>query len=378
MKNLVLSKNQNKNYTGNNLGLHCHCAESKEKFLELLQRAKDENVNYLVVNNYKNLNVYTKILPQISDEELDPYKDIKLIPSVEMPACFSYTNLDGKTYNIEVHILGYGVDLEKEDLLKRFCSNGYKSVSQEEELQRLVKIGHEIGLNFNDEDVYLDVNDDNRKFAGRAFVQALMKNMDDNFCMEGEDNKNKLPYELRTNWRGFQNRCVKDINSPFYMDMSSLNIDVKSVIDLIHNMGGKAYLAHPSSYFAKIGSQEEIDKAFKNVVKFSTDFIEQYSPKTNPETHIDGAEVYHPYYLGNIDVTNEIKLLIDEHKLASSGGTDIHVDKTTGIDETVSSDSLGGNVTRSKIKKFKYLREKAVDILSLKEKIIEMNNEQEL
>ena len=262
-----------------------------------------------------------------------------------MPACFNYTNLDGQNYNIEVHILGYGVDLEKEELLQQFCKEKYKTIDQEEELKRLIKIGHEIGLNF--EDAYIDLDDDNRKYAGRAFAQALLKNLDDNFCSDGETSKNKLPFELRVDWRGFQNRCVKDFNNPFYLDIASLNPDVSEVIDLIHQMGGKAYLAHPSSYFAKKGTQSDIEKTFRNVKKFAEDFISMYSPKNN-ERHIDGAEIYHPSYLGNIEVISEIKELVKRHKIGSSGGTDIHVDSTLRKDETVSSDSLKGNVTSNK------------------------------
>ena len=371
MKNVVLSHEKKRKYTANNLGLHCHCAETKEKLLEILEMAKKERVGVLIVNNYKNLNIYTKVLPELSDEELEPYKDIKLVPSIEMPAKFNYTNLDGKNYNIEVHILGYGVNVEKDEMLKRFCSEKYKTINQQEELQRLIKIGHQIGLNFKDEDAYLDSEDDNRKFAGRAFVQALMKNMDDNFCQEGENNKNKLPFELRTNWRAFQNRCVKDLNNPFFLDMASLNPNVNEVIDLIHEMGGVAYLAHPSAYFAKVGSKQDIDKAFKEVTKFARDFIEQYSPKKNKRTHIDGAEVYHPSYLRNMEVTSEVKEIVNQHKLASSGGTDIHVDKTLGSNESVSSDSLGGNVTQKKLRKFGKIRKRAVGIKMLRDRIRE-------
>lgn len=366
-----------KRYKANNLGLHCHCAETKEKLLELLEKAKGENVGVLVINNYKSLKVYTRILPQLSDKDLDSYKNMKVVPSIEMPASFNYTNLDGQNYNIETHILGYGVNIEKEELLERFCDKKYKSINQEEELQRLIKVGHKIGLNFNDEDAYLDSEDDNRKFAGRAFVQALMGNMEDNFCQEGEENKNKLPFELRTNWRAFQNRCVKDLSNPFYLDIASLNPKVSEVIDLIHEMGGKAYLAHPSSYFAKNGSREDINKAFRNVVKFAKDFMEEYSPKNNSQIHIDGAEVYHPSYLGNIEVISEMKELVKQHRMGSSGGTDIHVDKTLGRDETVSSDSSGGNVTRNKLRKFKELRKKAIKIDRLREKIINIDKEAE-
>lgn len=375
MKNLSLSKLKNKIFKPSNLGLHCHCAENKEKFLELLQRAKAENVSYLVVNNYKSLKVYSEVLPTIAKAELEEYKKIKLIPSIEMPGSFNFTNLDGENYNIETHILGYGVDISKEEILNKFVAEKYKSLNQEEELKRLVEIGHKLGLNFRDEDAYLDVNDENRKFAGRAFTQALMKNMDDNFCQEGEDNKNKLPYELRTNWRAFQNRCVKDLKSPFYLDVAMLNPDVSEVIDFIHKMGGKAYLAHSSSYFAKIGSQEEIDKAYKNTLKFARDFMKKFSPGHNKENHIDGVEVYHPSLLGKIEVVNELNEIAKAHRVGTSGGTDIHVDKTIGEDETVSSDSLNGKVTKHKLHKFRYLRQKAINIMKLRE-IEKTKNEQ--
>lgn len=187
MRNILSSiKNyvKNKKYTSNNLGLHCHCSENKENFLKLLEIAKQENVGVLSVNNYKSLKIFTQVLPQISDVYLAKYQSIKIVPSIEMPAIFNFTNLNGQNYNIEVHILGYGVNIEKEELLQTFCNSKYKSINQQTELNRLIKIGHEIGLTFNDKDAYLDLKDDNRKFAGRAFVQALMLNMDENFCKE--------------------------------------------------------------------------------------------------------------------------------------------------------------------------------------------------
>ena len=136
-------------------------------------------------------------------------------------------------------------------------------------------------------------------------------------------------------------------------------------------MGGKAYLAHPSAYFAKTGSKEEIEKAFENVKKFAKDFINLYSPQNDSKTFIDGAEVYHPSYLGNVDLINEVKELVKFHRIGSSGGTDIHVDKTLGKEETVSSDSLGGKVVKSKLKKYKNLRQKAISIVELRQKVLD-------
>lgn len=344
--------------------LHCHCAENKEKFLELLEKAKSENVKYISINNYKSLNVFSKVLPQISNEELIPYNKIKLLPAIEMPGMYNYTNLDGENYNIEVHILGIGVELSAEPILTKFVQEKYKELNQESELQRLIKIGHKIGLDFEDKDAYIDTEDDKRKFAGRAFMQAVLKN-DSNF--------DKLPAELKTNWRAFQNRCVKDKNNPFYLDLAALNPPVEEVLDLIHQMGGKAYLAHPSSYFAKVGSKEEIQKAFDNTVKFTRDFVSSYPAK------IDGVEVYHPSYLGNYDVVSEIGEIAKRYRMATSGGTDIHVDKTLGKDETVSSDSMGkgGKISNRMLKKFKFLRRKAEPIQKLRDRVVRMQEREE-
>lgn len=379
MKNLRLLRNiKSKKYKPNNLGLHCHCADTKQNLLELLEKAKNENVGTLAINNYKSLNIYTNILPQLSTVDLKPYKNVKLVPSIEMPGNFNYTNFDGQNYNIELHIIGYGVDITKENLLQEFCKRKYKSIDQKKELQRLINIGHKIGLNFDDEDAYLDFEDDNRKFAGRAFIQALMKNMDDNFCQKGEKSSNKLPFELRTDWRAFQNRCVKDLNGPFYLDLSCINPNVSEVIDLIHNMGGKAYLAHPSAYFSQIESTtpQNVKSAFGNVTKFAKDFLKQYSPKNNTKTHIDGAEVYHPTYLGEIAVISEMRELIKQHQIGSSGGTDIHVDKTLGSYETVSSDGFGGNVTKNKLRKYRNIRKRAIKIEHLRQKIIGLQSKE--
>ncbi len=372
-----LKRSNIKRYKESKLGLHCHCSETKQDLINLLRQAKKENVRYLAINNYKSIRIFTEVLPKITDDELNEFKQMRLIPSIEMPGNFNFTNLNGENYNIETHIIGYGIDIEKEKLLERFVDMKYKSLNQEEELQRLINIGHQLGLSFDDRDAYLDYSDDNRKFAGRAFMQALMQNIDINFCKEGENNRNKLPAELRTNWRAFQNRCLKDLHSPFYLDVSTLNPPAYEVIDLIHSMGGKAYLAHPSAYFSKNLSKSDIQIAYDNTVEFARQFIDTFSPRNNLSTKIDGVEIYHPSYQGDLEVTGEMTELIKTYRLASSGGTDIHIDKTTSKNETISSDSLGNSVTIKKLRKFRYLRANALSVENLKHKVLEINKKSE-
>ena len=107
------------------------------------------------------------------------------------------------------------------------------------------------------------------------------------------------------------------------------------------------------------------------------DFMRKHSPQVNRKCHIDGLEVYHPLYLGNMEVTSEMDEIVRTHRLASSGGTDIHVDKTLGADETVSSDSVGGRVKNSKLKKFRFMRRKSKSLTEIKSKMLELRRDEE-
>lgn len=382
---IKLQKNaKNKRYKDTKVGLHCHVEEKEEYLIDLFEQALKENVRYVAISNYKSLKIITQVLPKISDDVLKKYKKIKLIPTIEIPGRFEYTDLENRTYGIETHILGYGVNINKEKLLNDFVNRKYRELNQEEELQRLVKIGHEIGLEFNDKDAYIDVLDGNRRFAGRAFMQAVMKNMEANFNQENEGNNKKLPFELRRNWGAFQNRCVKDINSPFYLDLTALNPDTTEVIDLIHQMGGKAYLAHPSSYFSKIGNAEEVKKAYDNVVEFALQFMKKHSPDSNPACHIDGIELYHPSYLNHMELLGKMKKLVRYHKLGTSGGTDIHFGNIKMNTPAISHDDRSmrdKKIIIRDLKKFEKLKKSSQTLKQLKYAIKttkEKSNEMEL
>lgn len=367
-KNLRKRPNTTKSskYKDSRIGLHCHCEENIQSLKELLETALQENVRYLAITNHRSLKIYTEILAQLSPEDLKRYSSIKLIPGVEMSARFPFKNLDGEEYGIETHILGYGLDISKEKILDDFVRENYQSLDQEVELKRLVQIGKEIGLQFDEKDAYLDENDENRKFAGRSFMIAIMKHMEENFNDENGTDLNKLPFELRTN-PAFYNRCVKDISSPFYFDVTYLNPSSEEVISLIHQMGGKAYLAHPSSYFAKNGTPEQVKKAYDNTIEFTRQFIERHS-KGQAQDKIDGIEMYHPSYLNNMYLFGKMKTLLDWHREKTSGGTDIHVGSIKTSQKSISDDSKGGNLTIRKLKRFSFLQKAAQSIYDLRNK----------
>ena len=68
-----LNRDKGRKYKAANLGLHCHCAEDKEYLLMLLQKAREEHVGVLVINNYKSLRIFTQILPTLTTEEIQEF-----------------------------------------------------------------------------------------------------------------------------------------------------------------------------------------------------------------------------------------------------------------------------------------------------------------
>mgnify|MGYP002475075585 CR=1 FL=1 len=369
MKSKALKKNVGrKKYKDSKIGLHCHCEENIEALRRLLEIALQEGVRYISITNHKSLKIYTDILSQLSPEEIKRYSSIRLIPGIEMSARFLFKNLDGEEYGIETHILGYGLDISKEKILEDFVRRKYQSLNQEMELKRLVQIGKEIGLQFDEKDAYIDEKDGNREFAGRAFMQAVIKNMEENFNRENEADPRKLSFELRTNWGGFYNRCVKDIHSPFYFDVTKLNPSSEEVISLIHKMGGKAYLAHPSGYFAKNGDSEQVKRAYDNTIEFTKQFIERHSARGQTENKIDGVELYHPSYLNNMYLFGKMRILLDWYREKVSGGTDIHIGSIKTSMNSISNDSKGGNLTIRKLKRFKFLQKASQSIYELRHK----------
>lgn len=378
-RNIKSPKRRNKIvYKDQKIGLHCHCEENTEALIQLLKIARQENAKFIAITNHKSLKIYTQVLEQIPDGILKQYRDIKLIPSVEMEAMFQFTDLDKKTYGIPVHILGYGLNLKKEELLNKFVEEKYHELNQVEELERLISIGHQMGLDFEDEDAYIDLKDGNRRFAGRAFMQAVMKNMEANFNGESGTDLNKLPFELRKNWGAFHNRCIKDRKSPFYLDLTTLNPSVEEVISLIHQMGGKAYLAHPTANFAINGSKEQIQKVYDNIVEFVRQFIGKYSLKNTSNCAIDGIEMYHPSYIKkDMQLLGKMKPLIELYRLGTSGGTDVHIGNIKINIESIIDDSKGGKIAIRKLKRFRELKREAKELKQIKD-IVRSQKDREL
>jgi len=196
-------------------------------------------------------------------------------------------------YNIPIEILGYGINPHK--IENYFNINSMMKI-QERYLKHLKNIGKEIGLIFDEK---LELNE-NQVYAAAVFEEELLKYPENKNIMD-KNNISLCPNFYRAE------QCNK--NSKFYIDEVKDYINLKEIIEKIHNVGGLAFLAHPYQY------------PICNVEKLVEDIAKNYE--------IDGVECYYP--TSSKEDTKKMLNICEKYKLYISGGSDFHGAHKPGI-----------------------------------------------
>ena len=297
-----------------NVDLHCHRAEAKNTLVEFLEECLQKHIRTISITDHRTLKTYMEEFPMLTEEQQERYKDIRIIVGIEMTGVFQFINIAGQKSKIPMDVLGYNMDLRKvvelnEKVKKNYVDNSSREY-QEKQLQKLIAVAKSLGFQADYEDMKIT---EEEPFAGRIMGYKLAdpKYIDANI-------QKGLIQELKITPGAFFNRYCKNAASPFYLDMSDIFPDVKTVFDIIHSCGGKVALPHTAGYFPKAGSENEIQQAWEDSKKFVKDVLEKYP------NEIQGIEVIHPCFLLNPDIETFLIETATEHSLFTTGGTDWH------------------------------------------------------
>jgi len=315
-------------------GLHNHLkdlsGDSKKQFLNecLIQQA-----NIISITDHRTLSSYYYLFNNLTKEELVKYSKLRFVIGMELTGSFSFTNIEGKTYNICVDILGYNLNPEKYARLQKFIFENYTEIIdtpefQQEELEFLISVAKKIGFKADYDNLQVTNKD---PLAARILAYALINPRYVDYNL-----KLGLHPEIVTNPRSFFNRYCKS-NTPFYIDRSAYFPDVFNVIDKICACDGMAFLPHTAAYFPKIGNIEEQRLAWLDSRKFTLDFLMEHP-------NIQGLEIIHPSYLDNQKFYNFMAITAKERSLFVSGGTDYHKNG-----EKITLDYSGNYITDDKL-----------------------------
>lgn len=238
--------------------LHTHSTFSDGKYTpeELVQAAREHNIGYLAITDHDSCNGVE------AAKKAAAGSNVKIIPGVEL----------GTQYDEHsVHILGYFIDIHNIPLLTKMNEMRH---AREHRLQKILE--KLAGLGY-----YIEVEacDPKNRAVGRPHVaKALVKK---GYFTSVQEVFDKLLHQ----------------GGPAYVPQPKLAPD--EAIQLLHDAGGLAVLAHPSELNDKILVNELLNK-FK----------------------FDGIEVYHPS--ADKKDTKYWQQTAEEKQLLISGGSDFH------------------------------------------------------
>lgn len=255
--------------------LHTHSNHSLDaipNINEIINMGFNNNINYISITDHDNCDAYL---------ELDKSKIEKhgtLIYGMEADAVIN---------NVTYDILCYGFNLEPVTI---WAKEQYGTIGsrQVKIYEKLVELCNNLNLEF---DHSIPYNPD-KEFAHAAIYRMLESNSKNISFL------NK--YELN-NVSDLYRRSTMDPNFPLYIDMTIVWPTIKELTKIIHENGGKTFLAHPYRYAKTDNVLNILNSCYK---------------------YVDGIEIYN-----NPKDFDEVKYLYNfakSHNLLVSAGSDFH------------------------------------------------------
>ncbi len=264
----------------NYIDLHTHSIASIDGTYtakELIDIAIDSGIRYYAVSDHDNVSSIASAFDYAQG------KDIVVIPAIEISSIIG---------NYPLHILGYNIDYNSKGIKDRveFVRNALNGFAE-----AAIKKSLEYGFKFNPDDVY--AMRDDHLVCEEMIGQAVLGNPEN-------DNDERL-VEFR-----YPNRLSDNPTFNFYKEffgkgkplniVYDFNMPINQASKLIHDNGGKMFLAHPTY---NIGHDEKI---LEEIISYGLDGIEVFSSYHNDKD----TEFYY----------NQAKA----HNLMMSVGSDFH------------------------------------------------------
>ncbi len=214
------------------IDIHSHTTYSDGSFSveELLNEAEKLNLSLLSITDHNTVQAHFELQ---NSNIRDKFKG-KIISGIEIT-----TTYKGET----IEVLGYGFDLET---MQQFLDANVLSFEEKQlkEYELIKNRYNAIGVIFDENNIKFDPK---VKSCRPAFAIEIKK--------YPENYKFFLNQESIDTASGFTRNEVYNPKSPLYVDESSLFPSLEVAIEMIHNSGGLAFLAHTFAYSPNIANE---------------------------------------------------------------------------------------------------------------------------
>ena len=266
-----------------NCDMHIHTTFSDGTLNEIniLEECKRRNLSYLSITDHDCVDFY------LNKNAINIIKEYKFNI---VSGCEFICRVGGQP----IEILGYGIDIKKAKEYLQFNGITQNTLNK-------IRLEHipAIFNKFNIELKLKSLNPINNNILNNIF-DAIKENAEAIKLINAENP------DLLTSTNNFIRKGTNNPKSIFYIPPELIYPSYKKIIDLIHNIGGIASLAHPFQY------GDNMDYVINKVV----------------QAEIDGIECYHFSTVDNLnkDFTKRDYLikLCKQHNLICTGGSDFH------------------------------------------------------
>lgn len=265
------------------IDIHSHTtySDGSSSVEELLNKAEKLNLSLLSITDHNTIQAYFELQ---NSNIRDKFKG-KIISGIEIT-----TTYKGET----VEVLGYGFDL---DTMQQFLNDNVLTFEEKQlkEYELIKNRYKDIGVIFDENNIQFNPKIESCRPAFAIEIKKYPENY-----------KFFLNQESINTASGFTRNEVYNPKSPLYVDESSLFPSLDLAIEMIHNSGGLAFLAHTFAYST-------------NIAKELFNIIENYK--------LDGLECFYTTF-----TKEQSDYLVDVCKnrgMYMSGGSDFHGTRKT-------------------------------------------------
>ncbi|MBO5138298.1 MAG: PHP domain-containing protein [Bacilli bacterium] len=255
---------------------HTKCSDGSSSVEELLGEAQKIGLSLLSITDHNTIQAHFELEnPNIRDK----FKG-KIISGIEITT----------TYKGEIiEVLGYGFDLKT---MQQFLNDNVLTFEEKQlkEYELIKNRYKDIGVIFDENNIQFNPKIESSRSAFAIEIKKYPKNY-----------KFFLNQELINTDSGFTRNEVYNPRSLLYVDESSLFPSLDFAIEMIHNSGGLAFLAHPFAYSS-------------NIAKELFNIIENYK--------LDGLECFYTTFTRK--QSDYLVNVCKDRGMYMSGGSDFH------------------------------------------------------
>ena len=264
------------------LHLHTHYSDGTESPEELVERAYREGLRTIAITDHDGIDGVPGALRAAAS------LGIRVIPGLEFSAEWEREDLSGEKEKHTIHVLGYGIDLESKALQDKMAQIRKSRAERNEKLYRAFL---EKGIELGQEE--LEADSPGRFVGKRAFAAT--------FVRKG------LAESIE---EAFASAHLMD--DPLIRSIRKEKTSAGEAIGIIHQAGGKAFLAHPFQlgYPSLITDPDGFRARLALVVR------------RLQALGLDGLECYYPTH--DRERTDFLLTLADQNALLASIGSDDH------------------------------------------------------